>query len=111
MKLSEFLKTAKAKIDTEDKWCQGANAINEKGLEVTPTNPSACRFCTVGVIESGIDEQCELLALDLFEKLIKKNPFHNNLADFNDFNFHPRVMRLWDKAIAKAKEQESLVCA
>ena len=111
MKLSEFLVIAKSKIDSENKWCQGSCAINVKGFTVLAIDSSACRFCAAGAIISGIDEKCEKLSHELLEEIIKKDSNHANLVEFNDSSTHKQVMELWDKAIAKALEQESLTCA
>lgn len=105
MKLSEILILAKSKIDTEDKWCQKSAAKDSLSRPCVILNNDASRFCSYGalVLVSDGNFSIQFKAQDLIESVAGMR-----ITFLNDIYSHNEVMQLWDKAIAKAKQQESI---
>lgn len=100
---SEILRKAKALIDTPEKWIQEAYAVNDKGWEVELSNPSACKFCSLGAIHRINDDNDD--AHDAtFDYL--KNAMGTYVDGYNDTHTHAEVMAKWDEAISLAEADE-----
>lgn len=52
MKTSEILTSARATIADESRWTTEYLAVNAAGVEVEPTDDTACRWCAVGALDT-----------------------------------------------------------
>ena len=100
-----LLMDAKALIAKPENWCKGTFAKSAKGRPVPIDSAKACRFCAYGAVlhaegktYAGPPRQADML-LDTLTL--------GGLVHFNDAptTTHPMVMRLFNKAIRRAKEQ------
>jgi hypothetical protein len=99
MNTVEILKAARAKIEKEENWCQGAYARDADDNDVDDKSPRACRWCAWG-------------ALNVIENVMFSDVGYNALVEycsgqgvggFNDTHTHAEVLALFDKAIAAEK--------
>ncbi len=101
-----LLMDAKALIARPEHWCKEADAKNAKGEWVGATYPSACRFCADGALQrvAGSVEEPLSSARRLMRASIGRD---TAICLFNDARetTHPMIMRLYNKAIRRAKEQ------
>jgi len=109
-----LLMDAKASIARPKNWCQGPMAMSAKGNDVDVYGWRACRFCAVGAIlrashnRIGLAELGgRLLPYAAIDVVDKQCPDSLVTAAFNDAptTTHPMVMRLFNQAIRRAKEQ------
>ena len=101
-----LLMDAKALIAQEENWTKGTFARSASNRQVLITSPRAQKFCSWGAILRAAGDDREFLEHDaLF--LLEKETGTNNASLFNDApsTTHPMVMRLFNKAIRRAKEQ------
>jgi hypothetical protein len=102
LKMSEQLKLAFKKIDSKEKWTQGAYARNSERFHVNPSSSYAVCFCSVGALRaasSGADWPYETADyLGSFTPL-------ETLPLFNDTHTYEEVVTLWQKAIKAAEAQ------
>lgn len=94
-----LLMNAKLLIQEPENWIKGAFARSAKGRKVNIQSPKACRFCAYGAM---LHLDGSVGAYQLLNELT-----HEGLIAFNDApdTTHPMIMRLFDKAIRRAKEQ------
>lgn len=105
MNAFRVLQFAKDKISRESDWTTGAQARNAQGTTVEPTDLMACKFCSVGAINSlGLSYTEAMEALDCLYRTIPDGAW---ISEANDNSTHAEVMEWWDRAIALAKQQES----
>ena len=83
-------------IATENKWTQGALAVDDIGCYVDPRHSSACRFCSLGAIIK-ITGAASFRYYELFN--ILNNFFNRNglksLVAFNDTESYHNVIERW----------------
>jgi hypothetical protein len=106
MKSSEFLKKAKALIDTPSKWTTGAWAKNAAGTHVMPENPGSVCFCTTGAM-FRIEHDLNLhdVTLNKAVEYVKGAMNTRHIPDFNDSHTHAEVMAAWENAISTAESK------
>jgi hypothetical protein len=110
MKNSEFLRKAKALIDTPEKWTQGYFATDGAGIEVDPDDPHAQCFCSLGALwkqevvqnSAGLFSPFQSVALTYLRRAME-----DSIPYFNDYHNHTEVMAAWDAAIAAAELDEA----
>jgi hypothetical protein len=103
--LVEVLKCARALLDNEEHWAQGARARDERGRNVRPEDPSAVKWCLEGACARvsnnyGITPP-DLLAL--FEQIVRDDYGieDGNGSWWNDNRDHESMLRLLDDAVAR----------
>lgn len=96
MKVSEFLRSARALIDKPEKWIQGTRRRYD-------TTSGIQQFCSVGALNAI----CEG---DLRGTRSRARFFLDSLSGdiiaYNDNCTHAEVIAVWDKAIAMAEQNE-----
>lgn len=99
MKLSEVLRSARAKIEKAENWTQGEIARDTRG-RCNPKSPNAECWCAVGSIDvvTGYDVDDYGDSLEILETLAGMALDH-----FNDTHTHAEVLSLFDRAIAAAE--------
>lgn len=105
MKTSEFLRSAKALIDSPEKWTTEFTARNNSGACVNEYSPDAVCFCSIGALY----RQAPISGLPCIPQDSWRY-FHNategaELHFYNDTHTHAEVMLAWDKAIALAESE------
>lgn len=117
MKNSEILINAKKLIEKPENWTKKYLAKDSFGYKVEPLSEKAVCFCSVGAVkrasgfhdrnaDSVYNHECVLL---LNEALLQLEFYqHGVIWLFNDrFDTeHEKVIKVFDKAIEIAKEQE-----
>ena len=101
-----LLMDAQKLIRKPENWTKGTFARSASNRQVLPTSPRAQKFCSWGAIVRAAGDGREFLADDaLF--LLEKEMGTYNASLFNDApsTTHPMIMRLFNKAIRRAKEQ------
>ena len=100
-----LLMDAKALIQAPENWIKGKFARSAKGRPVRLDSPKACRFCAYGAVMHAADRTTVETTLDA-DRLIGEQT-KSGLIPFNDApsTTHPMVMRLFNRAIRRAKEQ------
>lgn len=106
MKISELLISAKALIDTPEKWIQNTEAMTAYKEQVDCTHSLATCFCSLGAI--GRVEYTNKLehnqdARDHLSHAMTGDYWR--IGNYNDSHTHSEVMAMWDKAIQLAKER------
>ena len=100
-----LLMDAKALIAKPENWCQRAFARDAYGDSVGINNSRACRFCSQGALLNrniGTLPEPYLLAYDVLSDCAGRDIVNHNDAPTTT---HPMIMRLFNKAIKRAKEQ------
>lgn len=100
-----LLMDAKALIQKPENWCKRAFARDAYGDSVGVNNSRACRFCPKGALlnrNMGAPPKPYLLAYDILSDSAGRDIVNHNDADETT---HPMIMRLFNKAIRRAKEQ------
>ena len=108
-----LLMDAKALIARPENWCKGTYATSAKDNEVDVFGRSACRFCAEGAIWRANHERHQTKFVDADEPtaaidmLNFWSPVLGDAVGYQDLltTTHPMIMRLFNKAIARAKEQ------
>ena len=101
-----LLMDAKALIAKPSNWCKRAFAETARGKQINSFSPEACRFCA----HSAIHRASRELTLGIQERAIclatRFTP-NRSIILFNDApeTTHLKVMRLFNQAIRRAKEQ------
>lgn len=107
----QTLEAARALIADKAHWTQREPARNDKGEPVSPHNPDAVAFCSVGALikvtgramnapitrEFYPEYYAGLTALTL-------SIHKHSVTGFNDSHKHEEVLQLFDKAIANAND-------
>ena len=101
-----LLMDAKALIQDPENWCRSNFAQSFKGRPVAIMSSLACKFCAEGAVYRAggdIDGDREYRALNR----LQDETDNNCVPAFNDApsTSHPMIMRLFNKAIRRAKEQ------
>lgn len=115
MKPSEVLISAKTLIDSPEKWTQEEYARDANGRGVLPVEDAVC-FCSIGAIirtahDLSLNPMDRYNAVDRLTQTVGDEPTDYQsmtIAEFNDNRSHAEVMRIWDKAIALAKQDEEV---
>lgn len=113
MEVSEFLKNAKALINTPDKWTKRAYARDAGGNSVSEDSPDAVCFCSVGALDKLVRAepstdvkvyQIRNIAHSILDAAAKElDGEGSNAMGLNDSAVsHSEVMAMFDLAIAKA---------
>lgn len=103
----ELMQEAKALIDTYEKWTRFVEARNKYEQPVGTQNPSACKFCSIGAKNYTYDKYLpEYTGTRWIADKYLNAAMEQGIAAFNDTHSHEEVMLAWDKAIAKAKEED-----
>lgn len=108
----EFLQTARARIDTEEKWVKGSWT---KGGDYDSSDKSAMcvgrAICGIRYSNGGAGpgEVVKALAEEVPEKYRRAGDPFGAFADFNDADetTHADVMAVFDRALAKLKPTEA----
>ena len=96
-----LLRKAKALIDTPEKWCQGAMALDRLGrVCFDPMGSYVVRRCAIGAAAT-IDGCGWSRPL----KAAAKEMGYRDPGDLNDRTDHLTVMRMFDRAIELAREE------
>ncbi len=100
-----LLMDAKALIQNPENWVQGEFARSARGLKLDWWHVGACWFCAYGAVLCAgqkLDVGVPIRVSRLLDALAERE-----LIQFNDAptTTHPMVMRLFNKAIRRAKEQ------
>jgi len=99
-----LLMDAKALIAKPENWCKGTYARSAKNNSVNVHSWRACKFCPSGALFHAAG------TWDLYEhpapRLLRES-IGQPIISFNDAptTTHPMIMRLFNKAIKRAKEQ------
>ncbi|MGZ8887966.1 MAG: DUF6197 family protein [Halobacteriota archaeon] len=103
MKNSEILIAARAKLDTPEKWTQGACWRDAQGNEPEQPDTAVC-FCTFGAVEAVTDEG--YMAHSFLDTVVEGVA---SSIDYNDTlgRKHEEILDMFDKAIALAKQEEN----
>lgn len=117
MYASTALTTAKALIDTPEKWTQGDMARDRRGNGMSATEPGAVCFCSLGALSkivngNGLSAAYRHSVLVLGEVMANEKLSDYNLAfrhihHYNDKHTHHFWMGMFDRAIEIAKKRES----
>lgn len=112
MKTSEFLRQAKALIDTPEKWIQGFPYGIRVGsgpyaYKYPMTGEKANCFCSMGAIREIwntkiVSDDVVINAMDNLQAQM-----HHVITYFNDTRTHESVMEAWDKAIESAEKDDA----
>ena len=102
-----LLMDAKALISKPGNWIKGTSAKTAKNKMVGTNSSEACRFCLQGGMERATWNATWPLRKSAFGILGEGLPVGTSFINFNDgwSTTHPLVMRLFNKAIRRAKEQ------
>jgi hypothetical protein len=104
---AEMLRAAKAKIGEPDSWCMGSEAVNASDEAEDPTDPEACRWCSIGAVIAvgGIGSPYVFTLLDDAAKAMGKGGKLGLRAAalLNDTTDHATVMKMFDRAIELAE--------
>ena len=100
-----LLMDAKALINKPEHWIKGKYARSAKGREVDLGSPKARRFCASGAMLRAASTRDD--SIYRRANRILKGPTRSGLVAFNDApsTTHAMVMRLFNAAIRRAKEQ------
>jgi len=113
VKTSELLRAAKALIDTPEKWTIEALARDKTGLQVAICHSDAVCFCSYGAIHKiGDIKNINYWNNPMYDYVDKASELiggQSSAATFNDSHTHEEVMKMWDKAIELAEQQEAAV--
>lgn len=90
--------TIKDILTDESKWHKGDLAVNSKGVDVSPDDPDACKFCLLGALKKAYGDNEEE-----YPKKLSNLYEANNFEGIIGFNDHPSttfadVMALVEKA-------------
>jgi hypothetical protein len=112
METLDVLITAKAKIDSPEKWTHEVGARDGEGFPINPTSPRARRFCAYGAVaaateisdsRSAANEALRDSAVVLFGTSAV------SIVNDNPTITHPDIMRLFDGAIDLVRKRETPV--
>lgn len=100
-KISERLQQGRDLITKREHWTTGVYARDIKFNPVDTKSEQAVCFCSKGALIRVLpfDENTYFTYAYL-------SLFMNRITEFNDEHTHAEVLDAWDKAIAKAKEDE-----
>ena len=110
MKTSEILRAAKAVIEDQEHWIQGTYGRRSRSSKdhLLGNDPEATCWCSMGAIQkvtnSESDYRMELFLNDVVRK-VTKDPFMG-IIRYNDHHTHAEVMKMFDRAIEMAEEEE-----
>lgn len=96
MKYSDYLKAAKALIDSPEKWTQGEYWRDAEGNSVDRPVDAAC-MCSMGALLATPGPAGPVACNYLMEACNDQC-----VVEFNDTHSHAEVMQMWDKAIELA---------
>lgn len=107
----KVLEQARSLIADEACWLQKVYAEDEYGHGVDPTDTAACAWCATGSIirasRSYEGDSCHRAYLELAAHLPEDRedyPFWR-IANFNDSHTHAEVLFLFDRAIARLRQE------
>ena len=101
----EALIAARELLTEQSRWCRGAFARSVGGVHVHPMSPQAVCWCAIGALikvtrmEPGHNAK-------LFLSTVAIENFHTNATVVNDHNGWGDVLRLYDLAIERMKQNE-----
>ena len=106
MKESERLIAAKALIADERNWTQEVYARNAAMKEVSPLDPTATCFCSLGALRkvSGWAHDDSLPGKYFAQSAVYLLKLDGYIDLFNDNNTHEAVMEMFDLAIKLAQD-------
>ena len=105
-----LLMDAKALIKKPENWCKRRNARSVTNKPSYTTSPLACKFCAYSAVyRAYFNKGCpspDERSVHETRSLIR-DVLDGSLIEFNDApeTTHPMIMRLFNKAIKRAKEQ------
>lgn len=120
MKTSEFLRAAKAVIDTPEKWIKGDLARKaDRTLACHPMSKEAVCFCMLGAQDrvyweavpghtyDGVLVRTKDAAQHALQRALKAGGSWRSIPNFNDLRTttHADVMAVYDAAIAERESQ------
>lgn len=106
MKTSEMLEKAKAIIADPSHWTQGWFAKDAAGNDTFSLRSEAVCWCSMGALnKAGFGPWGECFA-PVFEVALMEAGHTQGMASYNDTHTHEEVMKVWDRAIQLAKEDE-----
>lgn len=111
MKAWQLLTKAKELIQDPKNWIKGTLAANAKGVHVAVGSRSACCFCALGALTRAAQRQSGLTkfrAGNVLSTAACELGAGASVTSFNDRKrtTHADIMKLYDKAIALAMENE-----
>lgn len=100
MNAADILRAARKRIERPECWTQFFPARNELGLQVSPWQSEAARWCAWGAIEAErpADTNAETFLTQAMEAMGT-----HGIGEFNDTHTHAEVLAAFDKAIAAAE--------
>lgn len=114
MSETKLLETAYTVIQDPKHWTQGQISADARGRNISPSDEKAEKWCSLGALLKA----AYILGLYKVEEEVRKQVFHRAEAilnicagreyvGYNDEHTHEEVMRLWLKAIHRAKSTTS----
>lgn len=111
MKLSKFLRIAKAGIEDPARWCKGVYARDQYGIEVDSRSEHACTWCALGAVRAFADSPDSSWPFyGAASALNRATPEgYDGVHEFNDREetTHADIMAVYDRAIATAEAEEN----
>ena len=106
METIDILRSARALIDTPEKWTRGTNARNASGRSVPFDSPSAVCFCAYGAVLRASGGEIVLACQRLWEALPAGWP--DIFPLYNDYpdTTYADVLALFDRAIAAEEAKQ-----
>ena len=105
MKASEALRKAKALIEDPQHWCQGVYAKGKSGREVDVKSRYADQWCAAGAMDKVNPRNT--FSGDLYLNRAARDLYDQHFITVNDRLAHMDVMRMYDRAIELALEDEN----
>ena len=98
----KVLEKARALIADEAHWCRGAFAVDEHGNKVGALEAAACAWCASGatIRASNASEAGHRARVQLAMQIGSPS-----VANFNDIHSHAEVLALFDRVIARLREE------
>ena len=103
MNVLETLIAGRAIIADPKNWTTRVSARDANGTSVLPSDPSACKFCSLGALtlveftNGGHFTSVTIQA----EEALRVAMMCGSVATFNDDQTHDAVIAAWDRAIAQ----------
>lgn len=97
----EILRRARASISLPEKWTQGVEARNARGVEVNAESRSAVCWCAVGALRAANGGEFHV---DAYDALVDATGCEFP-SQFNDKRTHAEVLVAFDRAIARLQTE------
>ena len=105
MTIAEVLRAAKAKIEDPEHWCKYSYACDADGNSIASSDPEAQSWCGMGAVFSLSSLGPKRHAISCLQKAALEHE-HVSIDVLNDHSGHESVMKMYDRAIEFAEEDE-----